>query len=57
MIFVVAQRVTGATTVAGWSILRAGRLRTKSRGVRRLPTPQERTDRYLARMPISVIAG
>lgn len=57
MIFGVAQRIADATRVSGRSMLRAGRLLANSLGTRRVPTPQQRANRYLARMPISVITG
>lgn len=57
MIFFGAQHVICATRVTEWSMLRALRLRTKRRGIRRLLTPQERADRYLSRMAISIIAS
>jgi hypothetical protein len=55
MTFVVAQRATGFLARHGRA-RRAGRqLMSKLRGWR-LPTPQERANRYVSRMPIGVLA-
>jgi hypothetical protein len=56
MTFVVAQRATGFSMLHGRSMRRAGRqLTNKLRGWR-IPTPQERANRYVSRMPIAVLA-
>ena len=56
MTFVVTQRVTGFPMLHGHAMRRALRqLANRLRGWR-LPTPQERANRYVARMPIAVLA-
>jgi len=56
MTFVVAHRGSGFPMLHRRSMLRAGRqLTNKLRGWR-IPTPQERADRYVSRMPIAVLA-
>jgi hypothetical protein len=56
MTFIVAQRVTGATSLRGRSMLRARRLMTNRLTARRRLTPQERANLYVSRMPIAVLA-
>ena len=56
MTFVVAHRGSGFPMLRRHSIRSAGRqLTNKLRGWR-IPTAQERADRYVARMPIAVLA-
>jgi hypothetical protein len=56
MTFVVAHRATGFSTLRGHSMRRTRRqLTNKLRGWR-IPTPQERANRYVSRMPIAVLA-
>ncbi len=56
MTFVVAQRVTGLSMLRGHSMRRVTRqLTNKLRGWR-LPTPQQRANLYVSRMPIAVLA-
>ncbi len=56
MTFVVAHRGTGVSAQHGHSMRRTRRrLTNKLRGWR-IPTSQERADRYVSRMPIAVIA-
>jgi hypothetical protein len=56
MTFVVAQRVTGFSMLRGHSMRRVTRqLTNKLRGWR-LPTPQQRANLYVSRMPIAVLA-
>jgi hypothetical protein len=56
MTFVVAHRGTGFSMVGGQSMLRAGRRLKNRLGAWRLPTPEERANRYVSRMPIAVLA-
>lgn len=57
MTFVVPQRVTRATKGRARSLLRVSRRLTDTfRAPLAWWTPQERADRYVARMPIAVIA-
>jgi hypothetical protein len=56
MVFVVAHRVTGFPTVPRRSMLRAGRRLMNKLSAFRLPTPQERANLYVSRMPIAVLA-
>ncbi|MDT5347666.1 MAG: hypothetical protein QOH91_953 [Mycobacterium sp.] len=60
MAFVVAHRVTGAERVSRMrrrSLLRAGRLLANRLCGWRIPTPQERANLYISRMPIAVITA
>ena len=54
MAFVVARRVSGVTKVSGRTMLRVDRLLDRLRALH-VPTPQERADRYVSRMPIAVL--
>ncbi|TBM52250.1 hypothetical protein DIQ83_33900, partial [Mycolicibacterium smegmatis] len=54
--FVVPQRVTRATKGRARSLLRVSRRLTDTFRAPLAWTPQERADRYVARMPIAVIA-
>ncbi len=56
MTFVVAQRVTGVSMLRGHSKRRVTRQLTNKLRAWRLPTPQQRADRYVSRMPIAVLA-
>ncbi len=56
MTFVVPQRVTRATKGRARSLLRVNRRLTDTFRAPLAWTPQERADRYVARMPIAVIA-
>jgi hypothetical protein len=56
MTFVVAHRGTDVSMLRGYSLRRAGRrLTNKLRGWR-IPTPEERANRYVSRMPTAVLA-
>ena len=56
MTFVVTHHGSGFSTGRGRSMRRAGqRLTNKLRGWR-IPTAQERADRYVSRMPLAVLA-
>jgi hypothetical protein len=56
MTFVVAQHASGGSMLHGHSMRRAGRrLTNKLRGWR-IPTPEERANRYVSRMPTAVLA-
>ncbi len=57
MAFVVTHRVSGALRLRGRSMLRAGRLLTNRLSAWRFPTPQERANLYVSRMPIAVLAA
>jgi hypothetical protein len=60
MAFVVAHRVTGAERISrksGRSLLRTGRLLANRLCGWRTPTPEERANRYVSRMPIAVITA
>ena len=60
MAFVVGHCVTGVERVARTrrrSLLRAGRLLTNRLCRWRTPTPQERANLYVSRMPIAVITA
>jgi hypothetical protein len=55
MTFAVAQRIRGAGKLRGRSMLRAGRLLTNRLCAMRIPTPEERANVYVSRMPIAVL--
>jgi hypothetical protein len=57
MTFVVTERVFGAMRLRGRSMLRAGRVLTNRFFTVRCPTPQERADLYVSRLPIAVLAA
>jgi hypothetical protein len=60
MAFVVTQSVTGSSGVSGMprrSLLRTGRLLANRLRAWRIPTPQERANLYVSRMPIAVITA
>lgn len=57
MTFVVAQRFSGAKSLRGRSMLRAGRLLANRLSALRIPTPQERANLYVLRMPIAVVTA
>lgn len=57
MTFVVAHRVPGLMTLRGRSLLRAGRLLTNRLCALHLPTPEERANLYVSRMPIAVVTA
>jgi hypothetical protein len=57
MTFVVAHRFSGASRLRGRSMLRAGRLLATKLRALRVPTPQERANLYVSRMPIAVVTA
>lgn len=60
MAFVVAHRVTGAEKASRTprrALLRTGRLLAKRLCGWHTPTPQQRADLYVSRMPIAVITA
>jgi hypothetical protein len=57
MTFAVAQRIRGAGKLRGRSMLRAGRLLTNRLCAMRIPTPEERANVYVSRMPIAVLSA
>ena len=57
MTFVVVQRIRGAGKLRGRSMLRAGRLLTDRLCAMRIPTPEERANVYVSRMPIAVLSA
>ncbi len=57
MAFVVTHRLTGLTRGRGRSTLRSGRRLTSRLHLWRIPTPQERANLYVSRMPIAVITA
>lgn len=57
MAFVVAHRFSGVSRWRGRSMLRAGRLLATRLCALRVPTPQERADLYVSRMPIAVVTA
>lgn len=60
MAFVVAHRVTGVERVSRTSrrsLLRTGRLLADRLCGWRTPTPEQRANRYVSRMPIAVITA
>jgi hypothetical protein len=57
MTFVVAHRFSGVKKFRGRSMLRAGRLLTNRLCALRVPTPQERANLYVSRMPIAVVTA
>jgi len=57
MAFVVAHRHSGAITLRGRSMLRAGRRLVHMFHLRANLTPQERANLYVSRMPIAVITA
>jgi hypothetical protein len=57
MTFVVAHRFSGAKKLRGRSMLRAGRLLTARLCALRIPTPQERANLYVSRMPVAVVTA
>ncbi len=57
MTFVVAHRFSGAKKLRGRSMLRAGRRFATRLCVLRIPTPQERANLYVSRMPIAVVTA
>jgi hypothetical protein len=57
MTFVVAQRIRDAGKLRGRSMLRAGRLLTNRLCAIRIPTPEQRANVYVSRMPIAVLSA
>jgi hypothetical protein len=57
MTFVVAQRFSGVMRLRGRSMLRAGRLLANRLCALRVPTPQERANLYVSRMPVAVVTA
>jgi hypothetical protein len=56
MTFVVAHRGSGVSAGRGHSMRRAGQRLTNTLRGWRIPTPQERADRYVSRTPLAVLA-
>jgi hypothetical protein len=57
MAFVVTHRVTGLMRMPRRSLLRTTRLLANRLSAFRIPTPQERANLYVSRMPIAVITA
>jgi len=57
MAFIFTQRFYAGTRVRERSILRAGRRLMSKLCLPRIPTPQERANLYISRMPIAVITA
>ena len=56
MTFITNHRIS-LSKLRGRSVLRAGRLLADRLCAWHIPTPQERTDRYVSRMPIAVVTA
>ena len=57
MAFIVTQRLSAGTRVQGRSMLRAGRRLISKLRLPRIPTPEERANLYISRMPIAIITA
>ncbi len=57
MAFVVIHRLSASGRVGERSMLRAGRRLISTLHLPRIPTPQERANLYVSRMPIAVITA
>jgi hypothetical protein len=57
MTFVVAHRIRGIGMLRGRSMLRVGRMLTNRLCAMRIPTPEERVNLYVSRMPIAVLSA